>query len=226
MIVLLLPDLPESLPDETKAAWTFENKVKAAAANGALGLIEMDLATSGAPRLAGGPRQRPGLLRPGQAPEGFVVLRAGRDFLNDAFYLVGKDWRDLGRKTLRLESHTLALGVEVEMEAHFVAGDRTAPNVVGILPGADPKLKNEALVMGGHLDHLGVGVDGWIYPGADDNAGSAAVILETARALVAAGSEPAERSSSAPGPVRSWGSRARATTPSTRRSPSTGPRSI
>ena len=191
-IVLLLPDLPESLPDGAKAAWTFENKVKAAAAKGALGLIEMDLATPGAPRPAGGPRQRPGFLRPGQAPEGFVVLRAGRDFLNDAFYLVGKSWRDLVSKTLRLKkSFTLDLGVEVEMEAHFVAGERTAPNVIGILPGADPKLKSEALVMGGHLDHLGVGVDGWVYPGADDNAGSAAVILETARALVAAGFKPA-----------------------------------
>jgi len=190
-IVLLLPDLPESLPDEAKAAWTFENKVKAAAAKGALGLIEMDLSTPGAPRPAGGPRQRPGFLRPGQAPEGFVVLRAGRDFLNDAFYLVGESWRDLVSKTLRLKkSFTLDLGATVEMEAHLVTGERTAPNVIGIMRGRDAKLKNEALVVGGHLDHLGVGIDGWIYPGADDNAASVAAILEIARALAAGGFKP------------------------------------
>lgn len=191
-IVLVMPDLPASLGNDAKNEWNFEKKVKTAAAMGALGLIEMDLT---APReQAGpqaGPRSRPGFLRPGQCPEGFVVMRAGRDFLSDAFYLVEKSWRDLVSKTLRLKkSITLDLGVTAEMEAHFVSGERTAPNVVGVLPGNDPKLKDEALVIGGHLDHLGVGVDGWIYPGADDNAGSAAVILETARALAAAGYKP------------------------------------
>jgi membrane dipeptidase len=190
-VVLLLPDLPEGLSGEARAAWTFEKKVSAASAKGAVGLIEMDLATPGEPRQPGAPRQRPGFLRPGQAPEGFVILRAGRDFLSDAFYMVGRSWRDLVSKTLRLKKpFTADTGVEVEMEAHYVSGERTAPNVIGIWPGTDPKLKDEAIVMGGHLDHLGVGIDGWIYPGADDNAGSAAVILETARALYAAGFKP------------------------------------
>jgi len=188
-IVLIMPDAPASLGDEAKAEWNFEKKVKTAAAKGAVGLIEMDLTTPGA---QAGPRPGFGVLRSGQCPEGFVVMRAGRDFLNNAFYLVGKSWRDLVSKTLRLKrSMTLDLGVIVEMEAHFVTGDRIAPNVVGILPGTDPKLKGEALVIGGHLDHLGVGVDGWIYPGADDNAGSAAVILEVSRALTAAKFRPA-----------------------------------
>jgi membrane dipeptidase len=192
-IVLVMPDLPASLGNDAKNEWNFEKKVQTAAAKGALGLIEMDLTTPGAQ--AGpqaGPRPRFGVLRPGHCPEGFVVMRAGRDFLSDVFYLVGKSWRDLVSKTLRLrKSMTLDLGADVEMEAHFVSGERTAPNVVGILPGNDPKLKDEALVIGGHLDHLGVGIDGWIYPGADDNAGSAAVILETARALAAARYKPA-----------------------------------
>jgi hypothetical protein len=45
--------------------------------------------------------------------------------------------------------------------------------------------------MGGHLDHLGVGFDGFVYPGADDNATSAATVLETARALTASRFRPA-----------------------------------
>ena len=188
-IVLVMPDLPASLADDAKTAWTFEKKVKTAAEKGAVGFIEMDLTTPGA---QAGPRPRFGTLRSGQCPEGFVVMRAGRDFLSDVFYLDKKSWKDLVSKTLRLKkSITLDLGVAVEMEAHFISGERTAPNVVGVLPGTDPRLKGEAIVIGGHLDHLGVGVDGWVYPGADDNAASVAVILEVARALTAAKYKPA-----------------------------------
>jgi membrane dipeptidase len=188
-IVLVMPDLPASLGNDAKNEWSFDKKVKTAAAKGALGLIEMDLSAAG-PR--SGPRPRFSSLRPGQCPEGFVVVRAGADFLDDAFYLVGKSWRDLVSKTLRLKrSMTLDLGAAVEMEAHLAAGERTAPNVLGVMPGTDAKLKSEALVIGGHLDHLGVGVDGWVYPGADDNAASVAVILEIARALTAAKYRPA-----------------------------------
>ncbi len=193
-IVVIMPGLPDALGDKAKAEWTFAKKVKTAAEKGAVGLIEMDLAVPGAPRPAGppqGPRQRPGVLAPGAAPDGFVVMRAGRSFLDDAFYVDGASWRDLVSRTLRLKKPVpAALGVEVEMEAHYVFGERTAPNVVGVLRGADPKLKAEAIVVGGHLDHLGVGLDGFIYPGADDDASSAAVILETARALRAANFKP------------------------------------
>jgi membrane dipeptidase len=190
-VLLVLPDLPAGLGSEAKSEWNLEKKVRTAAEKGAVGLIEMDLSKPGEPRQPG-PRPRPGMLRPGQCPEGFVVLRAGRDFLSDAFYLVEKSWKDLVSKTLRLKkSMTMDLGATVEAEAHFVSGDRIAPNVIGILPGRDPKLKTEALVIGGHLDHLGVGIDGWIYPGADDNASSVASVLEVARALTAMGFKPA-----------------------------------
>ena len=67
-----------------------------------------------------------------------------------------------------------------------------APNVVGILPGSDPKLKSEYLVLSAHLDHLGVGrpVNGdSIYHGAMDNASGIASLIETAKAL-AAGPRP------------------------------------
>ncbi|MBO4558219.1 MAG: TonB family protein [Bacteroidales bacterium] len=71
------------------------------------------------------------------------------------------------------------------------AGDTIASrNIVGILPGSDPALKEEYIVVGAHMDHLGsytVNVDGElqerIYPGADANASGAAALLETARIL-------------------------------------------
>ena len=57
-IVLVMPDLPASFGNEAKNEWTFEKKVKTAAAKGAVGLIEMDLTTPGAQ--PAGPRPRLG----------------------------------------------------------------------------------------------------------------------------------------------------------------------
>jgi len=68
-----------------------------------------------------------------------------------------------------------------------------APNVVGLLPGADPKLKNEYIVMSAHLDHVGIGraVDGdSLYNGAMDDASGIASILEIARILKDSAAKP------------------------------------
>lgn len=70
---------------------------------------------------------------------------------------------------------------ETGTTVHITADGRTeevkVPNVVGLLEGSDPKLKNEYVGIGGHLDHLGNN-NGLIYPGADDDgSGSTAVML-------------------------------------------------
>lgn len=54
-------------------------------------------------------------------------------------------------------------------------------NVVGVIPGSDPKLKDEYLIIGAHLDHLGM--CHLMMPGANDNASACAVLFETAKAL-------------------------------------------
>lgn len=63
-------------------------------------------------------------------------------------------------------------------------------NVIAILPGHNPKLKNEVVLLTAHLDHLGIGkpVDGdEIYNGADDDASGCVAVLELARALTRVG---------------------------------------
>ncbi|GJL74271.1 M20/M25/M40 family metallo-hydrolase [Nitrosomonas sp.] len=67
-------------------------------------------------------------------------------------------------------------------------GNITLRNVVGILPGNNPQLAAESLVIGAHYDHLGMGWpdvrtgnQGKIHYGADDNASGVAVMLELAR---------------------------------------------
>jgi hypothetical protein len=59
-------------------------------------------------------------------------------------------------------------------------------NVVGVLMGGDAQLRGEAVIVGAHYDHTGIGpaVDGdSIYNGADDDASGVVTVLEVARAL-------------------------------------------
>ncbi|MDB5384606.1 MAG: Aminopeptidase [Planctomycetaceae bacterium] len=62
-------------------------------------------------------------------------------------------------------------------------------NVGGMLVGTDPQLRDEIVILGAHYDHLGVR-DGRIYPGADDNASSVAMMLEVARQFAAGKRRP------------------------------------
>jgi hypothetical protein len=62
-------------------------------------------------------------------------------------------------------------------------------NLVGVIRGSDPTLRNQAVVLGAHFDHLGIGraVGGdSIYNGADDDASGVATVLAAARALAQA----------------------------------------
>jgi len=63
---------------------------------------------------------------------------------------------------------------------------RATWNTVGILWGSDPNLKQQAIIVSAHLDHLGIGVPiqgDSIYNGADDDASGITAVLELARAL-------------------------------------------
>ena len=83
-------------------------------------------------------------------------------------------------------SSMLVAGAHVEVRVVLDVVDRPAVNVIGILPGADPALAGEAVVVGAHYDHLGL-TGGAVYPGADDNASGTAVVVGLARAFAAAG---------------------------------------
>lgn len=76
------------------------------------------------------------------------------------------------------------LTVTVEGRIGVIRHKVSAPNVIGVLQGSDPKLKNEYVVISAHLDHVGVGlpINGdSIYNGAMDNASGAASVIEIAR---------------------------------------------
>jgi hypothetical protein len=73
------------------------------------------------------------------------------------------------------------------------AGNLTGKNVIGILPGRDPVLRNQTVILGAHYDHLGLGgfgsldpdSTGLVHNGADDNASGIAALIQVAARLAA-----------------------------------------
>ncbi|MFI5143711.1 MAG: M28 family peptidase [Thermoanaerobaculales bacterium] len=98
------------------------------------------------------------------------------------------------RMNERREPASRPLGVQVTLTADVVQEHADARNVLALLPGRDPQVKDEVVVVGAHYDHLGYGGEGSgslapeqhaIHHGADDNASGTAGMLEIARQLVA-----------------------------------------
>ncbi|KRC81009.1 M20/M25/M40 family metallo-hydrolase [Sphingomonas sp. Root241] len=103
-------------------------------------------------------------------------------------------WRDVlaaERRGTRMPTGPL-VGVLKATASTRVATARSS-NVVGMLEGSDPALRNQYVVVSAHLDHVGVGEPEKgddIYNGALDNAAGVATMLEVARAFEASGKRP------------------------------------
>jgi membrane-associated protease RseP (regulator of RpoE activity) len=90
------------------------------------------------------------------------------------------------------QAFTVAKTAAVAQQAHV--GGLRGNNVIGVLPGRDPVLRNEAIIVGAHYDHLGLGgfgsldpdSTGQVHNGADDNASGAAMLIQIAARLAVA----------------------------------------
>ena len=88
---------------------------------------------------------------------------------------------------------TFALAQRLKAKVAARRREVTSPNIVAKLPGSDPRLKDEYVVVSAHLDGLGVGepIDGdSIYNGAMDDASGVATVLEIAAKLKADRARP------------------------------------
>ncbi|HMN22981.1 MAG TPA: M20/M25/M40 family metallo-hydrolase [Ignavibacteriaceae bacterium] len=85
-------------------------------------------------------------------------------------------------------SMNLTTKAQIEVNAVYEKNARTM-NVVAMIEGSDPKLKEEYVVIGAHLDHVGSQA-GLLFPGANDNASGSAGVLEIAQAFVKGGIVP------------------------------------
>jgi Zn-dependent M28 family amino/carboxypeptidase len=78
------------------------------------------------------------------------------------------------------------LTASIKMKATVEKSDLESANVVAKLPGNDPELKNQYVVLTAHIDHLGIGepINGdRVYNGAMDNASGSALLLDVASSL-------------------------------------------
>ena len=113
------------------------------------------------------------MLNPAQAEKWF----AGSGHSFDDLVALADAGKPLPRFPLHASIHATAAVDRGEVESQ---------NVAGILPGADPVLKDQYVVLTAHLDHLGIGepINGdRIYNGAMDNASGVAALLDVAESL-------------------------------------------
>lgn len=93
----------------------------------------------------------------------------------------------------RLDYRSRALPVRLDVAYESRLTRAESPNVAAILPGSDPALAGEYVVVSAHLDHVGIGraVEGdTIYNGFYDNALGSSILLETARVAALAAVRP------------------------------------
>ena len=123
-----------------------------------------------------------------------LIISSEDDLKNDALARLQYDNAGLAGIPVAVISkqaaEKLANAKEVTLSTDVVRVEVPSHNVVGVIEGSDPVLKNEAIVIGAHYDHLGRGGEGSLAPrsgeihhGADDNASGTAGMLELARLL-------------------------------------------
>lgn len=122
-------------------------------------------------------------LRPSRGEHGTLFVQAGRgEVVGDNLprvVLIGEHYNLLAR----LAEQGATVKVRVNVQAHLL-DDRNSYNVIGEMPGTDPALKDDVIMMGAHLDSWHTGT------GATDNADGVVALLEAVRILKAAGLEP------------------------------------
>ncbi len=101
--------------------------------------------------------------------------------------LAGQDLDDLRAKAASRDFQPVALNLKGKLNLKSEVKRVQAPNVVGILPGRDSRLRDEYVVYSAHWDHFGIGAPDktgdTIYNGAVDNASGVASVLGIAEAL-------------------------------------------
>jgi Zn-dependent M28 family amino/carboxypeptidase len=126
-----------------------------------------------------------------EADMGIPAVHVKRDFVMKPFAAKGKDLAALQKaidKDLQPQSFEVP-GITAHIATDVTRNRRTVKNVIGALPGSDPGLKDQWIVIGAHYDHLGLGNRNSLAPsligqphhGADDNASGTAGVIELAR---------------------------------------------
>jgi hypothetical protein len=203
-VVAVLSGMPSGLSSELSAHLNSE-KARMAAARGAVGLItirtraEAERRTwqSVTSRTGGrsfawvGPNGRPYSGAPGIRFGGTLDTPAAEALFAGAKTPLARVLDEAAVAGKRPKG--FALKQTVKLERQSTSREITSPNVLAVLPGSDPALANEYVVLMAHLDHVGISEKAEgdkINNGAMDNATGTATMLEVARAMAMSPNKP------------------------------------
>ncbi|WP_156255106.1 M28 family peptidase [Sandarakinorhabdus oryzae] len=199
--VVVLSGAPDNMNSEEAAHLARTSKPIAAEAGGALGLITVRTLKEAArlPWEKFTPRARLPrrvLLSANGQPLGdgaSLKVRASIDDAAAAAIFAGSpmDFADVQAAAAKGAVKGFALPGRLTIRRATTVERITSPNVAGLLPGTDPRLKAEIVVISAHLDHVGLKAnpkpgEDRIFNGAMDNASGSATLLEAAAALAKA----------------------------------------
>jgi len=166
--------LEEKLEDEAK----IENRIKAAQEQGALGVL--GFRRPSAQRRYFRFRLKKEIYRPD-----FVILTVEDKVTNFIFKDLKTELRYLLQEMdKKSKPMSLETGVKTFVSVKTVFDEkRSTRNVLAKIGGSDKILKDEHVIIGAHMDHLGINPTGEVMNGADDNASGTAVVMEIARIM-------------------------------------------
>ncbi|MBT8080871.1 MAG: M28 family peptidase [Gammaproteobacteria bacterium] len=111
------------------------------------------------------------------------------DTARELVAMAGHDLDELRERAYNRDFEPVPLGITTSLEMDVEITRVQSANVLGLIPGSDPELRDEVVVYTAHHDHLGTGTpneDGdAIYNGAMDNATGVAQVMAIARAIKA-----------------------------------------
>ena len=195
-IAVALSGAPANFPSNQRAYYSGGAKTENAASHGAVGLIRVSTPEyekrrpwARMLRFANQARMR-WLDANGVPADTWPLIKVGAAFSRPiAEEVFSRGPTSLEEVFAAAESGNLKsfdLSLEAEIRTASVHADLESPNVIAMLGGSDPKLKDEYIIYSAHLDHVGLGepIDGdGIWNGAYDNASGTAMVLEVARAF-------------------------------------------
>ncbi len=126
------------------------------------------------------------------ANAGIAVMSMRWDILDSLFHAANRNLRTIqqGINDTRKPNSFLIENAKADIQTQVLKEYSTSSNILGLLQGNDPQLSQEFLIIGAHMDHLGMGGKGSlasdtvaIHHGADDNASGTAGLLEAAQYL-------------------------------------------
>jgi Peptidase family M28 len=180
-LVLFATETPKGLEDKLSEEAQFQNRIKAAQEHGARGVLTFRSDTQ-TPGFFSYFRGR--LKKEAYKPD-FVIISLETKIVDFIFKHLQTELRYLFQQietTSKPQSFDTGVLSFVNLGITYDE-KRPTQNVLAKISGTDKSLKNAYVILGAHMDHLGIDMTGDVLNGADDNASGTAVVMEVARVM-------------------------------------------